>query len=798
MFRHTFAVLFLSLPLFAADPPKDWAFKPVSAPGDHRGGIDAFVVAKLEKAGLSLSPPADKTTLLRRVTFDLTGLPPTPTDLKAFLDDDSPTAYETVVDRLLKSPQFGERAALFWLDAVRYAESDGFKADDPRPNAWRYRDYVIDSFNADKPYDRFLKEQLAGDELFPGDPAAVVATGFLRHYPDEYNAVNCEQRRQEILNDITDTVGAAFLGVTLGCARCHDHKTDPIPQEDYYRLQAAFVGFKPVDVPLDAKAQAEYEAKRAAWEAKTSDLRAKMADLEQPYRVKAEAKERMRFQDEYAKLLDVPEEKCSPREKQIRAMVAAQVYSAKRVPAGSLTRGEDKDKWDDLAKQLAAFDADKPTLPPMAMAMSEVGPVPPDARLLRRGNWQKPGAKLDPGALSVIAVELATAKPTATTSGRRAALAEWVASKDNPLTARAAVNRVWQQHFGRGIAASSADLGATGELPTHPELLDWLAAELVAPSRSAVSPTRKRGTGDGQGERESSATPSPSPLTPLPPRERGTNPSPLTPNPSPAEGRGEQASISPRARRLAEQHALDWSTLRGSGRTGRIRERDVVAALPAGDLIPHTAVRRTTAARMVESRRQTAPVTLFATADATALVKLRADVPAAYTDFLLKLVAVALQQHPTLAARWTDAGLRLAPRLDIGLAVDTPAGLLVPVVRDVPSLSLTRITEQTRGLIDRARGGTLTAREMDGGCFTVSSLGAFGIGHFTPIINHPECAILGVGAIKRVPAFEGDRVVARDELPLSLTFDHRAVDGAPAARFLQAVSKLIEAPNPWV
>jgi hypothetical protein len=457
---------------------EQWAYRPVRR--DLKGSVDAFVRAKLAEHMLTLAAPADKPTLLRRVTFDLTGLPPTPADLAAFLKDDSPDAYEKVVDRLLASPQFGERAALFYLDAVRYAETDGFKADDPRPHAWRYRDYVIASFNADKPYDRFLKEQIAGDELFPGDTAAVIATGFLRHYPDEYNAVNCEQRRQEILNDITDTVGAAFLGVTLGCCRCHDHKTDPIPQEDYYRIQAAFVGYKPTDVPLDATAQAEYERKLKAWEEKTADIRKQMADIEEPYRAKAVAKERMRFDSDYAKLLDLPEEKCTPFERQIRAMVAAQVYSAKRVPASSLAKGADKEKWEALSKELAKFDADKPKPPTTAMAMSEVGPTPPPQRLLKRGNWRTPGKELSLGVLTAITEDVPKAKPTEKTSGRRTVLANWVASADNPLTARVAVNRIWQQHFGRGIVATASDFGATGEMPTHPELLDWLATELTA------------------------------------------------------------------------------------------------------------------------------------------------------------------------------------------------------------------------------------------------------------------------------------------------------------------------------
>src|SRR5205823_9543530 len=226
---------------------------------------------RLEAAGLGYTRPADRMALLRRVTFDLTGLPPTLTDIDGFLNDDSPAAYEKVVDRLLASPAYGERQAVWWLDLVRFAETDGFKADDVRPHAWRYRDYVIRSFNADKPFDRFVKEQLAGDELYPGDSDALVATGFLRHFPYEYNAVDVELKRQDMLNDITDTTAAAFLGLTLGCAKCHDHKTDPIPQADYYRFQAFFAGFWPVEVPLlSAEKRAEYEQRLAAWEAETA------------------------------------------------------------------------------------------------------------------------------------------------------------------------------------------------------------------------------------------------------------------------------------------------------------------------------------------------------------------------------------------------------------------------------------------------------------------------------------------------------------------------------------------------
>jgi pyruvate dehydrogenase E2 component (dihydrolipoamide acetyltransferase) len=334
--------------------------------------------------------------------------------------------------------------------------------------------------------------------------------------------------------------------------------------------------------------------------------------------------------------------------------------------------------------------------------------------------------------------------------------------------------------FDAGVLSIPADAPKQGDRVAVGAVLGWLlqvGESAGSPLPTAVSPTRERGA--------------------------VASPAPLTPNPSPAAGRVERTRISPRARRLAEQHGIDWTQLNGTGSNGRIRERDV-AAVPDSGVIRLSPIRRTTAARMVESRQRTAPVTLTATADAANLVNLRGQFKAAggvvpaYTDFLLKLVAVALQQHPLLAARWTDAGLQPAARIDIGLAVDTDAGLLVPVVRDVPAFGLRQLAEHTRELAARARQGTLTAAEMSGGCFTVTSLGAFGVEFFTPIINHPECAILGVGAIKRVPVMDGDRVVGREQLPLSLTFDHRVADGAPAAKFLQTLCELIANPAPWL
>jgi pyruvate dehydrogenase E2 component (dihydrolipoamide acetyltransferase) len=263
-------------------------------------------------------------------------------------------------------------------------------------------------------------------------------------------------------------------------------------------------------------------------------------------------------------------------------------------------------------------------------------------------------------------------------------------------------------------------------------------------------------------------------------------------------------SATPRARRLAANLGVDASQLRGTGRNGRVRERDVAAVAHEKPQAALSATRRAIAARMTESRRTTAPVTLTSVIDATNLVALRERLKAegeavpSYTDFLVKLTAVALQQHPLLASHWTDSGIVPPASFDIGFAVDTDTGLLVPVVRDVPALSVREVAARSRELIERARKGELAAREMQGGCFTITNLGAFGIDAFTPIINPPECAVLGVGRVARQPVMDGDRVVGREMVTLSLTFDHRIVDGAPAARFLQTLAGYVENPEPWV
>lgn len=490
------ALLFTALWAPAAEPGAEWAYKPFRRPAvpdapaarpRARNEIDRFLLAKLAEHKLTLAPEADRRTLIRRVYFDLIGLPPTPEQVEAFVADPRPDAYERLVDKLMAAPQYGERQALFWLDLVRYAETDGFNSDAPRPLAWRYRDYVIKALNADKPFDRFVKEQLAGDELYPDDPDATVATGFLRHYPDEYNAVNLEQRRYEILTDITDTTSAAFLALTAGCARCHDHKYDPITQADYFRMQAFFAGFWPAEVPLLTAAQrSEYKNKLAAWEAKTAELRAAIETIEAPYHAKASAKQRTRFPDEYASLLDIPYEARTPLQRQLGLMIEKQVNVR-----GDVTKSlkpAEKAERDALAARLAAHAKEKPPEPAMAMVMADL-PVPPPTNLYKRGNWQRPGAELVPGYFSTIDDRDAKAEPVNGALGRRAALAQWVASPDNPLTARVIVNRLWQQRFGHGIVRTASDFGVTGDRPTHPELLNWLACELVAPDRTAGAST---------------------------------------------------------------------------------------------------------------------------------------------------------------------------------------------------------------------------------------------------------------------------------------------------------------------
>ena len=463
-----------------------WAYRPVGefqvpsskfqVEDKKLNPIDGFVHRKLEQAKLTPAPEAEKRVLIRRLTYDLHGMPPTPTEIDEFVSDTSATAYEKLVDRLLASPRYGERQARFWLDLVRYADSDGFRIDDYRPTAWRYRDYVIDGFNADKPYSRFVKEQLAGDELYPDDPAARVATGYLRHGIYEYNNRDAKGHWANILNDITDTTADVFLGLGLQCARCHDHKFDPLLQKDYFRLQAFFAGLRPRDdVPaVGPKDVAEYETKFAAWETKTAKLRADIAALERPHRAKAAEGAITKFPDDIQAILRKSDGDRTPYEQQIHELAYRQVdYEYGRLDAG--IKGADKEKLIALRKELAKFDDLKPPPLPTAPTCTDIGPTAPPITVPKKGD-----NPVSPGVPTVL--DAADAKVTAlpTSTGRRSALANWLTEPTNPLTARVFVNRLWQQHFGRGLAANASDFGKLGDPPTHPELLDWLAARFVA------------------------------------------------------------------------------------------------------------------------------------------------------------------------------------------------------------------------------------------------------------------------------------------------------------------------------
>ncbi len=365
-----------------------WAFQPLNTPTAPPvrqeswpvNDLDRFILARLEKDGLAPSPPADRATLIRRVTFDLTGLPPTPGEIDAFVRDDSPQAYEALVDRLLASPHYGERWGRHWLDLARYADTSGFHNDLDRPQAWKYRDYVIRSFNEDKPYARFIAEQLAGDEVPGADESSLIATGFCRNGPSNDDNMGktpeaIAQYRADQMDDVVSTLSSVFLGLTVGCARCHDHKTEPISARDYYSLVAAFNGTERLGLPSGAT---------------------------------------------------------------------------------GVKKGQE-------AK---------------VMALVETQPAVPPTRLLLRGLASNPGEEVPAAVPAVLAPEpVRFPQPDGRTSLRRRTLAEWIAAQ--PLTARVMVNRVWQHHFGAGLVTTPSNFGLSGEPPTHPELLDWLAARFL-------------------------------------------------------------------------------------------------------------------------------------------------------------------------------------------------------------------------------------------------------------------------------------------------------------------------------
>lgn len=443
--RLVAATLLLAIPLtLAAAEYSDsersfWSFQPrqaAAAPtvdSDWASSpVDAFVWSRLAAAGLRPAPEARRSELARRAYFDTTGLPPTPAELEAFVSDRSPGAWERLVDRLMSSPRWGERAAQRWLDVVRFAETEGFEYDRYLPGLWRYRDYVIESFNRDKPLDRFIAEQLAGDEMAADGPQSdadrelLAAAGFHRLGPVRRNAGNQEvaSSRNEVLTERTDIVGTALLGMTVGCARCHDHMFDPIRQVDYYRLQAYFGASREANLVFDSDSTIE------DWQKATKEIASKMKSLRGEIKL-AEGEERLRLQAEH----------------------------------------------DALESQLPA--------PPRTLATVQNDPENPNqVHLLARGDHTKPLQPVDPRPLGVLLPEDAPTLPP-DAEDPRSRLAGWITSPEHPLTARVAVNRIWQGYFGQGIVDTPNDFGAMGGRPSHPALLDFLANELVESGWSA-------------------------------------------------------------------------------------------------------------------------------------------------------------------------------------------------------------------------------------------------------------------------------------------------------------------------
>ena len=471
-----------------------WAFQPVRRPAPAgvrnrawvRNPIDQFVLAKLEAEGVEPSPEAGRVTLIRRLSLDLIGLPPSPSEVAEFVSDNRPDAYERQVDRLLASPHYGEKWGRCWLDLARYGDSDGYERDPARPNAWRYRQWVIEALNRDMPYDEFTIEQLAGDLLPHGSVEQTVATGFQRNtFTNREAGVDRAEDRFEQLVNRTNTVGTVWLGLTVGCAQCHNHKFDPISHREYYSMMAFWTPAeeREIDAPLPGeagpylRALPEYERKRTellkqynipematAWETKLREAHVHPGrDVEWDFALT----EFRAGYDYWQKIINSDE---AHRRKRLQNTFVDYFVIRGQTPDIDIDKAA-KDKLKEVRDKLIALEA---TLPPYSQApvMAEMT-NPPETHIATGGDFRVPGAKVEPGVLAVLpALEMGSTPP-------RLALARWIVSPENPLTARVMVNRIWQEFFGRGLVRTSEDFGAQGEKPSHPALLDWLAAEFM-------------------------------------------------------------------------------------------------------------------------------------------------------------------------------------------------------------------------------------------------------------------------------------------------------------------------------
>jgi len=491
-----------------------WAFQAVKRPAvpslslnsDLANPIDAFVAANQQEAGLAFAPEADRRTLIRRLYFDLLGLPPSPEEVDAFVSDQRPDASERLVDCLLASPQHGERWGRHWLDIARWAESEGFESNHPRPFAWRYRDYVVDSSNRDRPFDQFIVQQIAGDELPEYSDENLIATGFLAAARISSNEEDKWLQRNDVNVDIVNAVGSALLGVSLHCAQCHNHKFDPFPARDFYRLQAFFVRGQPANIRLrDADSASDDFEKQRHYEAAV-DERERLLALGRQHYVEWE---RERLSDAQRQAVDTPLDQRTIEQELLARKVAltfertANEYE-KHIPESNRAR------YGELKKQIAELEKERSLVPQTFAYYSPVQsphklevlpslgfyPLPFDSDfftrvrpyVMVRGDVHAIGLHVQPGWPKVLAgppvgvppsggVEESRLKPELQL--RRTDLARWLADRNNPLVARVWANRIWHYHFGRGIVATTDDFGVKGAAPTHPELLDWLAAELV-------------------------------------------------------------------------------------------------------------------------------------------------------------------------------------------------------------------------------------------------------------------------------------------------------------------------------
>ncbi len=501
------------------ETPKWWSLQPLKHPplpeedsSWIRTPIDLFILAKLKEKGLAPSPEADRRTLIRRLSYDLHGLPPNPNQVDAFVNDPSTDAYEKLVERLLASPRYGERWGRHWLDVVHYGESHGYDKDKPRRHAWPYRDYVIRSLNEDKPYARFVEEQLAGDVLFPDDPQGVVATGFIAAGPWDYvgHAELREGTKDKKIarlldrDDMLTATMSTFVSLTAHCARCHDHKFDPIQQEDYYSLQAVFAGVDRADRPYDPDPET-YQQRRGLLKQKReiqagiqpfSDAVAKLSSPE----IEALDQQMDLLRDQRVHLNHAKTAGKTPEERAQNEVLDQQLKAAKekldkakerrRELTYALLDEDDQRKLATLQEQLVRVQEKLAEFPKPHIVYAAANHfetygnfrpawTPRPVHLLGRGSVEAPGKRMGPGAVSAVEGLPSRFKieDPNDEGKRRAALAKWIIDALNPLTWRSIVNRIWHYHFGKGIVDTPNDFGRMGSQPTHPELLDWLAVE---------------------------------------------------------------------------------------------------------------------------------------------------------------------------------------------------------------------------------------------------------------------------------------------------------------------------------